>query len=78
MIANSQHLINLVSERNLDNMVDLLESEEVDPKVRLAIAETIAIITKNLTFRKSFLRTKYFDVLSKVALKIIEDVVNPN
>jgi hypothetical protein len=62
----------LVSESNLDSMMDLLENEEVDPKVRSSVAETLLIITKNLGFRKSFLRTKYFDVLAKVALKITE------
>jgi len=62
----------LVSESNLDSMMDLLENEEVDPKVRSSVAETLLIITKNLGFRKSFLRTKYFDVLAKVALKITD------
>ena len=59
-------------------MIDLLGNEEVDPKVRLAVAETFVVITKNLGFRKSFLRQKYFDVLVKVALKVIEEKDNPN
>ena len=68
----------MVSESNLDNMIDLLDNEEVEPKVRLAVAETLVVITKNLGFRKSFLRQKYFDVIVKVALKVTEEKENPN
>jgi len=46
MIANSHHLINLVSEKNIDKMMDLLESEEVDTKVRQSISETLTVIIK--------------------------------
>jgi len=59
-------------------MIDLLGNEEVDPKVRQSIAETIFVITKNLGFRKSFLRSKYFDVLTKVALRVTEEKESPN
>jgi|LauGreDrversion4_2_1035121.scaffolds.fasta_scaffold1044088_1 hypothetical protein len=56
MIVNSQHLINLVSESNIDKMMGLLESEEVDTKVRQSIAETLTVIIKQIGFRKTFLR----------------------
>ena len=59
-------------------MIDLLGNEEVDPKVRQALAETLVVITKSLGFRKTFLRTKYFDVLAKVSLRAVEDKENPN
>lgn len=59
-------------------MIDLLGNEEVDPKVRQSIAETIFVITKNLGFRKSFLRSKYFDVLTKVALRVTEEKESSN
>ena len=59
-------------------MIDLLDNEEVEPKVRLAVAETLVVITKNLGFRKSFLRQKYFDVIVKVALKVTEEKENPS
>lgn len=74
MIANSQHLINLVSESNIDKMVGLLESEEVDTKVRQSIAESLTVIIKQIGFRKTFLRQKYYDVLTKVALKLLDEV----
>ena len=67
-----------MSENNLDSMIDLLGNEEVDPKVRLSVVETLFVITKNLGFRKSFLRSKYFEVLVKVSLKITEEKENPN
>ena len=67
----------MVSENNLDSIIDLLGNEEVDPKVRLALAETLVVITKSLGFRKSFLRTKFFDVLAKIALRVVEDRENP-
>lgn len=59
-------------------MIDLLGNEEVDPKVRYALAETLVVITKSLGFRKSFLRLKYFDMLAKLALKLVEEKENPN
>jgi len=67
----------LVSETNLDSMFELLGNEEVDPKVRLAVVETFVVIAKNLGFRKTFLRTKYYETLIKVALKVIEDKESP-
>lgn len=59
-------------------MIELLANEEADPKVRLVLAETLVIITRSLSFRKSFLRAKYFDVLCKVALKVVEERESPN
>jgi len=67
-----------VSESNIDKMMGLLESEEVDTKVRQSIAETLTVIIKQIGFRKTFLRQKYYDVLTKVALKLLDEIQNPN